>query len=111
MVARGFGIDFRNLGGIFVPKSYQEISKIDIEYCSDPPADLVDVCVGSTPTVFYRKWKVQAQTSSGVLEYTAYRDFPPALVAANMFYYQFRYEGIWEGKTIRGRGYGEYAHI
>jgi hypothetical protein len=28
-----------------------------------------------------------------------------------MSYYHFRYEGTWGGRAVKGRGYGEYAHI
>ncbi|HVN82054.1 MAG TPA: hypothetical protein VMW38_23930 [Terriglobia bacterium] len=111
MFARGFGINFRNRGGFFQDGSYTEIRKVDIEYPQGSETDQVDDCIGNTTTSFPRRWKVRAETEGGELEYTAFRTFPPALVASNMTYYHFTYEGHHQGQAISGKGYGEYAHI
>jgi hypothetical protein len=111
MFARGFGINFRSRGGFFWEGTYVEIRKVHIEYPQDSNSDQVDDCMGTTPNIFPRKWKVRAETERGELEYTAFRTFPPALVASNMTYYHFSFEGHLQGQAISGKGYGEYAHI
>ena len=63
------------------------------------------------PVTFYRKWRVQARTNDGVLEYVGVREFPPATAASNMMYYQFACEGSYKGRSFKGQGYGEYVHI
>ena len=111
MLARGFGIDFRNRGGVFWKGSYIEIQNIQIEYPNRGESDSMSDCSGTQSTRFFRKWRVVARTAGGPLEYTATRSFPPAPVASNMIYYQFSFEGHFNGEEISGRGYGEYAHI
>jgi hypothetical protein len=115
MKARGFGIDFRNRGGVYFPHGYVEIRKVEVEYLDESNADLVDLCVGqpSGPlaTRYYRRWRVKADTSEGPLEYTAVREWPPASIGRSMIYYHFSYQGTFRGGPITGRGYGEYVHI
>jgi hypothetical protein len=111
MFAKGFGINFRNRGGFFWDGTYVEIRKVHIDYPQDSDSDQVDDCMGTTTNSFPRKWKVRAETERGELEYTACRTFPPALVASNMTYYHFSFEGHLQGQAISGQGYGEYAHI
>ncbi len=112
MYARGFGIDFRNRGGLFQNAKYNEIKSVEIKYLDDPKPDLVDTyCSAQTPVKFYRSWKVRAVTDDGILEYVGTREWPPASIGRNMIYYNFSYEGSYKGQSISGRGYGEYAHI
>jgi len=111
MHARAFGIPVRDRGGCFLNGTYIPIESVKITYLDDPAPDLVSAnCAVRPPVAFYRKWRVQAMTHGGLLEYTAVREFPPAAVASNMMYYQFAYEGSYRGRPLRGRGYGEYAH-
>ncbi len=110
--ARGFGIDFRNRGGVYINGAYIEIKRVKITYLDDPNPDIVDAqCLGEPSVRFYKEWKVEAMTDNGIFEYTGKREWPPALISSNMIYYNFSYEGTYKGKTISGRGYGEYAHI
>ncbi len=112
MHARGLGIDFRNRGGLFQNANYKEIKSVEIKYLDDPKPDLVDThCSGEPPVKFYRRWKVKARTNDGILEYVGTREWPPASIGRNMFYYNFSYEGTYKGQNISGRGYGEYVHI
>lgn len=110
--ARGFGIDFRNRGGVYINGSYREIKSVKIKYLKQPNPDIVDAeCLGEPSVKFYKEWKVEAVTDDGIFEYTGKREWSPALISSNMIYYNFSYEGTYNGKTISGRGYGEYAHI
>ena len=112
MFARGFGIDFRNRGGLYYNGQYKEIRRLKIQYMDDPEADLVDVhCSGRPPVRFFRRWHLQAETEEGRLEYTATREWPPASIGRNMIYYNFSYQGMYAGQSISGRGYGEYAQL
>jgi hypothetical protein len=47
----------------------------------------------------------------GILDYTATREWPPAMVASRTIYYNFSYEGTFQGSGISGRGYGEYVQM
>ncbi len=110
--ARGFGIDFRNRGGLYINGTYREIRSVKIKYIDDPEPDIVDAeCLGQPSVKFYKKWYVRAVTDDGIFEYTGKREWPPASISSNMIYYNFSYEGTYKGQTISGRGYGEYAHI
>jgi hypothetical protein len=110
--ARGFGIDFRNRGGVYINGAYREIKSVKIKYLEHPNPDIVDAeCLGEPSVKFYKEWKVEAVTDDGIFAYTGKREWPPALISSNMIYYNFSYEGTYNEKTIGGRGYGEYAHI
>jgi len=112
MKARGFGIDFRNHGGFYWKGAYHAIRSVKVHYPSDPPADrVIHHCGSLSPAEFPRKWRVEAATDDGALEYEGERDWPPAAIASRMMYYPFRYEGRFRGERIRGRGYGEYLHL
>jgi hypothetical protein len=112
MHARGFGIDFRNRGGLFQNSAYKEIKSVKIKYLNDPKPDLVNTdCSAEPAAVFYRRWEVKAETNDGILEYIGTREWPPASISTNMIYYNFSYEGTYKGQKISGRGYGEYVHI
>ena len=111
MKARGFGIDFRNRGGFYLDGSYRKIRKVEIEYVEKDKDETRFHCARRAPVTFYRKWRVKATTDGGLLEYEATREWPPARVSPNMIYYHFSYEGSYQSKKFRGRGYGEYVHI
>jgi hypothetical protein len=110
MLARGFGINFRNLGGFYLDGAYRRIKNVRIEYFQGED-DEVGTCQGAGSATFHRKWKVRAVTDDGILEYTGRRDFPPAGISSNMTYYNFLYAGTYAGKAISGRGYGEYLSM
>ncbi|MER3445384.1 MAG: hypothetical protein C4291_00465 [Candidatus Dadabacteria bacterium] len=110
--ARGFGIDFRNRGGVYINGAYREIKSVRIKYLDDPETDIVDAeCRGKPSVRLYKRWHVRAVMDDGIFEYTGKREWPPASISSNMIYYNFSYEGTYKGQTISGRGYGEYAHI
>jgi hypothetical protein len=112
MHARAFGVAVRDRGGFFLDGAYIPIEGVKITYFEDPAPDLAAAhCPSRPPVKFYRKWRVEARTNGGVLEYTGVRDFSPASIASNMTYYHFAYEGSYQGRAIKGRGYGEYVHI
>jgi len=112
MFARGFGIDFRNRGGLYHNGQYREIRHVKIQYMDDPEADLVDVhCSGQPPVKFFRRWRLEAETEGGKLEYIGTREWPPASIGRNMIYYHFSFQGMYAGQQISGRGYGEYLHL
>lgn len=112
MHSKAFGIDFRNGGGVYFNGSYARIRGVEIEYLEDPAPDYTKTHCSSGPLVkFYRRWKVKAKTDKGILEYTATRGWPPANVASHMIYYNFSYEGTFQGSGISGRGYGEYVQM
>jgi len=110
MLARGFGIDFRNLGGLYVNGTYQRIRKVQIDYVAGED-DRVGTCDGQVAATFHREWTVRAVTDGGVLEYAGRREWPPASISSNMIYYNFSYRGTYAGKAISGRGYGEYLSM
>jgi hypothetical protein len=114
MLAQGIGIDFRNLGGLYFPDGrFHRLSGITVEY--DAMEELTQQPL--TPAVpFPKQWHVKAQAEGGTFEYTARREAPPALIATNMIYCDFRYEGTFReaaGQThhLTGHGYGEYVRI
>jgi hypothetical protein len=110
--ARAFGIDFRNGGGLYFNGPYVRIKRVEIEYLKDPVPDFTEThCFTDPPMKFYRRWKVKAKTDKGILEYTATRVWPPAIIASHMIYYNFSYEGTFQGSGISGRGYGEYVRM
>ena len=111
MQVRAFGITWRNRGGIFISGSYRELHSVEVEYLNDPEPDLLPMGAGVPPVRFYRSWKIRAETAAGRLEYVGVRQWPPARIASNMMYYNFSYEGTYQGEPISGRGYGEYLHI
>jgi hypothetical protein len=112
MNARAFGVAVRDRGGFFLDGGYVPIEGVKITYLDTPPPDLVGAnCPTRPPVKFYRKWRVEAMTKGGALEYTAVREFTPASIASNMTYYHFTYEGSYRGKPMKGEGYGEYVHI
>lgn len=111
MLARGFGINARDLGGLYIDGVYRPVRHVEVEYCDDPPPDLIPSKFSRAPTKFYRKWKVTALTDDGQLEYDAERDVAPLALTGNMFYYHFSYAGAVMGKAVSGQGYGEYLHI
>lgn len=78
----------------------------------DPEADLVDIhCSGQPPVKFFRRWRLEADTDEGRLEYIGTREWPPASIGRNMIYYHFSYQGMYAGQRMSGRGYGEYLHL
>jgi hypothetical protein len=111
MHVRAFGINWRNRGGIFINGSYREIYNVEVEYLNDPEPDLMPTEDGIPPLKFYRSWRVRAETGAGRLEYVGVREWPPARIASNMMYYNFSFEGTFQGEPVSGRGYGEYVHI
>ena len=110
MVARGFGIDFRNLGGVYVDGAYVRIKQVKIEYVSSEDETL-PTGRGRGSVTFHREWKVRAVTDEGLLEYTGRREWPPPRVSSNMIYYNFSFSGSFRGKSVSGRGYGEYLSL
>jgi hypothetical protein len=112
MKARGFGIDFRNRGGLYWKGSYREIKSIRVDYLNEPEPDRVELhCSTRPPVTFPRKWKVEAMTDVGPLIYVGTRAWPPAAIAGSMMYYHFDYQGTYQGEILSGRGYGEYLHL
>jgi hypothetical protein len=111
MHVRAFGITWRNRGGLFVNGAYRELLNVEVEYLNDLEPDLMPMGDGVPPVKFYRSWKIKADTAEGRLEYVGMRQWPPARIASNMMYYNFSYEGTYQGERISGRGYGEYLHI
>lgn len=110
MKAVGFGIAFRNHGGVFDGAEYAPLTGIRVDYDADS-ADRVSAGCGGGDTLFYRRWHVRADTPGGALEYTGRRKGPAAQIADGMIYYDFVYEGTFGGRPIAGRGYGEYVHL
>lgn len=109
MKARGFGIDFRNRGGVHLNGAYRPIHGVKIRYL-----DLLEPeqAGASGPREgIYRQWEVRARTDDGVFAYVATLETPPARVTDNMMYYGFSFEGSYQGRETRGRGYGEYLRI
>jgi hypothetical protein len=109
MRARGFGIDVRNRGGLHLDGEYVPIQSIAVEYL-DAGEEPSFRGSSRAPTTFYKRWRVRADTATGPLEYEATHDWPTAPVARNMTYYNHSFEGTFRGKTICGKGYGEYLH-
>jgi hypothetical protein len=110
MLARGFGIDFRNLGGLYVNGAYIRIKRVEIEYLNAQNEKLPTGRDGGCVT-FHREWKVSAVTDEGRLEYTGKREWPAARVSSNMIYYNFSFSGSFRGEPVSGSGYGEYLSL
>jgi hypothetical protein len=112
MVARAFGISLRNRGGCYRDGVFECLKHIKIEY-SNQVADKeqVGTCRGTDETTFYKRWTVRAVTDTGILEYEATREWPPASVSAHMIYYNFSFAGTYNGRSISGRGYGEFLNM
>jgi hypothetical protein len=110
MLARGFGINFRNLGGLYLNGAYIRIKQVKVEYVK---AEDEKVATGSgrSSVTFHREWKVRAVTTEGLLEYTGRREWPPPRVSSNMIYYNFSFSGSFKGNTVSGSGYGEYLSL
>lgn len=104
MRARGFGIDFRNRGGVFLDGAYRPIRSVKITYLErlEPDPAARDI---------YRRWEVRALTDDGVFAYVATLEMPPARITKEMMYYGYSFEGSYQGRAISGRGYGEYLRI
>jgi hypothetical protein len=111
MFARGLGIDFRNRGGIYAGGKYLPITGVQIEYQEQGADQVHTYGPDKPPVVFFRRWKVRAATSEGPLEYSAWRDWPPPVIAKNMMYYNYHFDGTFRGERIQGKGYGEYVNI
>jgi hypothetical protein len=112
MLARGMGLDFRNLGGLYFPDgSFRRLGKIQIEYVE------VEALGGrdrSHPVAFPKQWVVRAEAEEGALEYSGFREAPAARIASHMIYFDFRFAGVYRTPSghdvpINGRGYGEFA--
>lgn len=111
MKAKGFGIEVRNRGGIYLPdrEEYVRIKKIrDIKY--QKPRRMEIGCA-ARPETFYEQWDVEAETEKGILRYTAKQENPPAHTARHMIFYSFIFEGSLGSQRLSGKGYGEYACI
>lgn len=110
MQAKGFGITFREHGGLHEGDTFSDLRRMRVTY--DPQsAQTVAMVSGNPDVTVYRRWRVSAATSGGSLDYEAEREFPPAMIAEGMLYYHFTYKGTWKGKPIQGRGYGEYVSL
>lgn len=110
MKAGGAGVRMRDHGGIYVDGRYVPVRSIKVKYLDDEGYDYVDKhCHGEPQVRFPKAWRVRAQTPEGELEYMARRDWPPATIAPHMMYYYFEYKGSLAGKSLSGRGYGEYV--
>jgi hypothetical protein len=114
MLAQGLGLDFRNLGGIYLPDGrFHQLTDITVEYVK------MEEVEGESfrPAVpFPKRWHIKARADGGTFEYTARRQAPPALIATNMVYGDFQYEGVYHeagGQThhLTGHGYGEYVRM
>jgi hypothetical protein len=111
MRARGFGIKFRNLGGLCINGRYEKMAPIEVEYDPQDADHVSSSGPKRPPVIFYRRWRLRARTPSGELEYVARRDQPAKPVSSNMMYYTFSFRGTHAGSRIEGTGYGEYLHI
>lgn len=111
MYARGFGIEFRNRGGLYIDGQYRELEGVKIEYLESDQGQESSTSSSRARVSFPKRWKVRASTEAGDLEFTATREWPPAQVASNMIYYNHSFEGTYLGKKIQGAGYGEYLNI
>jgi hypothetical protein len=114
MLAQGVGIDFRNLGGVYLPDGrFVRLAAIEIEYLE---LEELENQALAPATPFPKKWVVRAAAESGSFEYTATRESPPALIAAHMIYCDFRFSGTYRAPGItdvpvRGHGYGEFVRM
>lgn len=108
MRAVGFGIPFRNHGGLFIDGRHVPIERVHVEYLDDPPPDIQWPDRPGAGPPFFRRWRVRGITPDGVLEYEGRRDGAPAYISSNMIYHRFSVEGSYCGKPLVGHGYGEY---
>jgi hypothetical protein len=114
MLAQGIGVDFRNLGGIYLPDGrFVQLEKIAIDYLESEKLESPSL---SPAVLFPKKWMVRAQAGSGTFEYHAIRKSPAALIAHNMIYSDFRFTGTYRAPgadevKVSGRGYGEFVRM
>jgi hypothetical protein len=114
MLAQGVGIDFRNLGGIYLPDGhFVRLTKIEIEYVE---LEELDQQAPSPAISLPKQWIVRASAESGSFEYTATRQSPPALIATHMMYGDFQFIGRYRAPgtadvVVSGRGYGEFVRM
>jgi hypothetical protein len=114
MLAQGIGLDFRNLGGLYLPDGrFLPLERVAIDYVeSEKLAGL-----SMSPTISIPKqWVVRAQAGSGTFEYQAIRESPPAVIGEHMIYCDFRFAGTYrvpgsEEVPVSGRGYGEFVRM
>jgi hypothetical protein len=111
MYARGFGVEFRNRGGLYVDGAYIEIESLEIHYLETDEYRESNETRSRGGVKFPKRWTITARTSKGNLEMAMTRPWPPARVATNMVYYNHCFEGTFQGKKIHGSGYGEYLSI
>ena len=114
MLAQGLGVDFRNLGGIYLSDGrFIRLENMTIEYLE---MERIDHGASSPAVAFPKQWVVRAQAGAGSFEYRALRESPPALIARNMIYCDFLFTGTYRAPRaaaveISGRGYGEYVRM
>jgi hypothetical protein len=114
MLAQGVGIDFRNLGGIYLPDGrFVRLTQIEVDYLEFEELD--DQAL-SPAIQFPKKWVVRATAESGSIEYTATRQSPAALIATHMIYADFRFLGRYrtpgtDDVAVSGHGYGEFVRM
>jgi hypothetical protein len=114
MLAQGLGLDFRNLGGIYLPEGrFVRLTQIEVDYLEHE--ELEDQAL-SAAIQFPKKWVVRAIAESGRFEYTATRQSPPALIAAHMIYADFQFLGNYrtpgaDAVVVSGHGYGEFVRM
>jgi hypothetical protein len=110
MFASGFGIEFRNRGGLYVEGRYIPLEKVKIQY-SVTQESAAEAATSPGKPKFPKAWTVNAATADGEFVINVTRAWPPARIADNMIYYNHSFEGTFQGKRIRGSGYGEYLNI
>jgi hypothetical protein len=114
MIAQGLGIDFRNLGGIYLADGrFVRLKTIEIEYLE---LEELENQAPSPAVPLPKRWVVRAAAEWGSFEYTATRESPPALIATHMIYCDFRFTGMYRiGGTadipVSGHGYGEFVRM
>ncbi|MCF6158009.1 MAG: hypothetical protein E3K32_05425 [wastewater metagenome] len=110
MRTKGFGIELRNRGGIYLPGGeYVKIKNIKSIVYEGPK--LIENNCTAKPVTFYEQWRVKAKTEKGILSYTAKQVYPSVHVAKHMIFYSFVFEGMLGDQKLKGKGYGEYARI
>jgi hypothetical protein len=114
MLAQGLGIDFRNLGGIYLPdERFVRLTQIEVDYLE------FEALEDQTPPAAIplpKQWVVRAIAESGIFEYTATRQSPPARIATHMIYGDFQFVGRYRAPgtadaAVSGRGYGEFVRM
>jgi hypothetical protein len=74
MLAQGLGIDFRNLGGLYLPNgSFVRLEAVEIEYLE--LEELAHQAL-SPALLFPKTWLVRAKAELGSFEYSATRESP-----------------------------------